>query len=175
MSNLCSKHCDATIRSIMATLTSETSPLLADATPAVESHDAALNAPATSNDDAFLPASAYFPRTRRILSILILVSSPIIVILIIPARILIVDLGSYSVLHSDLLYYTKSLIFLVCSLSIRIEEPANVSSDDAHVRFRRYQSHMELPCISKYSLRHLLALQDRLVLRFADARPCTAK
>jgi hypothetical protein len=115
-SNSCSKHRGATIRSTMATSSSETTPLLADTTPVVETHDATLNAPTTSNDEASLPASAHFPRTRKMLSILILVVSPITVILLIPLRILVVDLGSFGYLDQDLLFYTKTLIFLVCSL-----------------------------------------------------------
>ncbi|KAE8440503.1 hypothetical protein EG329_007414 [Mollisiaceae sp. DMI_Dod_QoI] len=101
----------------MAASSSETTPLLADTTHIVETHDTTLNAPSTSDDVASLPVSAHFPRTRKMLSILILIASAITIILIAPTRILVIKLGSFNYFHGELLFYTMQLLFLMMSTS----------------------------------------------------------
>lgn len=157
----------------MASSSSEATPLLTDATLIVT-----LNAPTTSEEEASLPTSAYFTRTRRIISIFILIASTITVILIVPTRILIVDLGSfnhnYQYYVPALLYYTLALIYLVCpSLHFLLGSQLTCLLDDVHVRSRRYQSHMEFPRISQHTPRHLPVLQDSLVVRCEVSRDWT--
>lgn len=102
----------------MAASSSETTPLLADTAPAVEREAPVGTEPRTPNAEGPLPASAYFPRTRRHLTIFILVASLITIILAIVSMYLLLDFGFSTSMGWLLLDYAQALLFLVCFLSL---------------------------------------------------------